>query len=410
MGPAEVARTLDADAGAGLTEAEAARRLARHGPNLMPRDRAPAPWRLLARQFAGLPVAMLAGSAGLSLVAGRAVDAAATLAVVGVNGVLGYVTEAQAERTIHTLMDASSSRVTVRRDGAASEIAASRLVPGDLMLLGPGVQVPADARLVSADRLMADESALTGESLPVEKRADGALPRDAPLSARPTMLHAGTIVSEGQGAALVVATGAGTEAARTQRLSAGATRPQARIEAELDRLGERLALASLAACAAFAVIGLMRGYAPAVILKDALALAVAAVPEGLPMVATSTLSRGAAADGAAGHPDPPVERGRKPGRAADPLPRQDRHPDPEPDAGGRGLRGGRAGGPRRPGAGAAGARGAGEQRRRGGGGGAVADRDRPGRLRGPLRGPAGWRAPDAGDPPRPRPALDGDAA
>lgn len=288
----EIVVELASDAERGLSSAEAARRLTAWGANVMPREERPSSLSILARQFRGLPVMMLLGSSVISLGSRNVADAVATLAVVVGNGVLGFVTEGQAERRIHDLMDTSRTSARVVRDGADCLLAAGELVPGDILALAPGHQVPADCRLISARALSVDESALTGESLPVEKRADMRVDPDAPIGSRPTMLFAGTIVSEGDARAIVVATGASTEAARIQLLSASPSRPQAPVEAELERLGARLATASLIACGVFAGVGLLRGYPLGTILKDALALAVAAVPEGLPVVATSTLSYG----------------------------------------------------------------------------------------------------------------------
>ena len=288
----EVLARLDTDADRGLSQAEAARRIARFGRNLMQREQPASTLQLLGRQFRGLPVLMLAGSSAVSLATGGVADATATLAVVLLNGVLGFVTEGQAERTIHALVDTSTHRARVIRGGEEIRLLASDLVPGDLLVVGPGIQLAADARLTAARGLRIDESALTGESLPVAKDPDALADPDTPIAERSAMLYAGTIVAEGAGHAIVVATGARTEAARIQRLSAPGSRPQALVEAELDRLGARLAVASLAACGLFVGLGLVRGYRLAPLLKDALALAVAAVPEGLPMVATTTMSRG----------------------------------------------------------------------------------------------------------------------
>jgi P-type Ca2+ transporter type 2C len=273
----------------GLAEDEAARLLLEHGPNILPRERAPGSAELLAKQFRGLPVAMLSGSAAVSLATGGVADALATAAVVALNGVLGFITEGEAERTIHALIDSSTTRVCALRGGVPVRIPASGLVPGDVILVEPGTQIAADARLLDAEGLRVDESTLTGESLPIAKR-----PCDqAAVTVDPSgMLYAGTIIAEGRGRGLVVGTGAATEAGRIQLLSTGARRPQAPLEVELDRLGGRLALASLAACALFVGLGLLRGYRLAPLLKDAMALAVAAVPEGLPVVATTTLARG----------------------------------------------------------------------------------------------------------------------
>jgi Ca2+-transporting ATPase len=288
----EAARCFNSHLNSGLSEKEALSRLRRSGPNLTPHEAGASPFQLFAKQFEGLPVMMLAGSAAVSVATGGMADAVATLSVVVVNGVLGYVTEGQAERTIHSLTGQSDHPVHVVRDGVLKRIPASHLVRGDMIALATGGLVPADARVTHADGLMVDESALTGESMPSAKSASEELAVNTPIGDRSTMLYAGTIVAEGKGRAIVVATGAQTEVACLQKLSTTAARPQAPVEAELDELGGKLAIASMAACAVFAGIGLVRGYSVSMILKDALALAVAAVPEGLPMVATTTLSLG----------------------------------------------------------------------------------------------------------------------
>lgn len=287
-----LAARIEADLSRGLSSAEAAARLRRFGPNRVPEDAPASSWRLFAKQFASLPVAMLGASATASALSGGGADAVATLAVVAVNAAIGYATEAQAERSIQALIGGAAQPARVRRDGAVAAIPAAEIVPGDVVQLRAGAQVPADARLLAARSLFVDEATLTGESEPVEKRAEALPPADAPISARPDMVHAGTIVASGAGEALVVATGAATEAARIQRLVRRARRPAAPVETELDALGARLAKLSLLACAAVFVAGRLRGYPLGVILRDALALAVAAVPEGLPMVATGTLSLG----------------------------------------------------------------------------------------------------------------------
>lgn len=290
--PGEIARQLETDAARGLSATAAAQRLKRDGPNLLPEGETRSQVSLFAEQFESLPVAMLAGSAVVSLATGGIADALATLSVVLVNAVFGYVTEGQAEAAIHSLMDNSGESVVVLRDGAEVTVRAAEVVRGDIYVARPGTQIAADARIIAADRLKVDESALTGETLPVGKHADATVERNAPVGARPTMIHAGTLVAEGHGQAIVVATGRETSAARIALLSQTASRPQAPVEAELDRLGTMLVKVSLAACGVFFGIGWMRGTALSVILKDALALAVAAVPEGLPVVATTTMSRG----------------------------------------------------------------------------------------------------------------------
>ena len=288
-----VSERIGGDRKLGLSQEEAQARLRRFGANAPPSQERVSQFALFARQFHGLPVGMLCASSAISLATGGVADAVATLGVVLVNGVLGFVTEGEAERRIHDLMDSSHQPARVVRDGELREIASRDLAPGDLIELLPGRQVPADARLVSAKRLAVDESALTGESVAVEKSPGAKVRPNAAIGDRKNMVFAGTIVAEGQGRALVLDTGPRTEAARIQMLSTKTgERPPAPVEAELEELGARLAKASLLACGVFLGVGVLRGYAMSVMLKDALALAVAAVPEGLPMVATSTLSHG----------------------------------------------------------------------------------------------------------------------
>ncbi len=292
LSPADVAGRLATCPERGLTAEEARARLRRHGANLMPQEEPRAPFAVFLEQLSGVPVLMLGASAVVSLAGGAVADATATLSVVMLNAVLGYVTEGQAEGVIQSLAGGSEQEVTAIRGGVPCRIPARALVPGDVLALAHGMQAPADARIVAARRLKADEAALTGETEAVAKAAERAVERDAPLGARPTMLHAGSIVAEGEGRAIVVATGRHTVAAETALLSQSAERPRAPVEEELDRLGERLATAALGACGVFFAIGAARGYPLATILRDALALAVAAIPEGLPVVATTTMALG----------------------------------------------------------------------------------------------------------------------
>lgn len=293
-GVAEIAAEMHSDTQRGLSGDVARERLRVHGRNVVPQPRHRSRFETMLDQFKSLPTLLLAGSSIVSVVSGGAADAVATLTVIVANGVLGYVTEGQAESVIGALTadDARRLRARVIRDGTAIDIPAAELVPGDLYLLSAGLQLAADARVIRADRLLLDESALTGETLPVEKAPDGPVPRDAPVGERPTMVHAGTVVSEGRGVAMVVATGSETVSARIAKMSQTAERPRAPVEVELDRLGSRLAWISLAACGVVFGIGWLRGRALGALLRDTVALAVAAVPEGLPVVATTTMALG----------------------------------------------------------------------------------------------------------------------
>lgn len=291
--PAErLAQKLGLESLSGLSEDKVLEQRARFGGNLLRTDAPPSQFRLLMRQFDTLPVKMLATSAVVSIGTGGVFDALATLSIVVVNGVLGYVTEGEAERTLRRLTEPTQEKAAVIRDGVEQEVLFSEIVPGDRLVLKPGTQIAADARIVGAADLLIDESTLTGESVPVDKSADDALSSALPLSERANMAYTGTLVANGNGEAIVVATGRATEVAQVLLLSEGADRPRAPIEDDLDRLGARLAEYCLVACGVFFGIGALRGYGLSIMLKDALALAVAAVPEGLPAVATTTLALG----------------------------------------------------------------------------------------------------------------------
>jgi Ca2+-transporting ATPase len=248
--------------------------------------------RIFLNQFTSAPVGLLAIAAGLSLATGGISDAVAILAVVTINAVIGYTTEAHSDRIIRSLQRLIQPSAQVVRDGQIQDIAATDLVVGDLLLLQPGTYVPADARILRAERLSIDESALTGESVPANKQAEALPPSDTPLADRNNMVYLGTLVTGGQGMAIVVGTGATTEMGQIQTLVGEAALPQTPMERQLNRVGNQLAVASTAVCGLVFGIGLLRGYSWLRMLKTSISLAVAAVPEGLPTVATTTLALG----------------------------------------------------------------------------------------------------------------------
>ncbi len=292
MSPEEVLAHFSVALAQGLSMAEAEARLLRYGPNLLPQRKGRSSLEMLREQVASLPVGILVASAVVSAATGGLIDAAATLVVVAANAAIGYVTEARAERTIASLMREGPQETLTRRGGKDQLLPSAQLVPGDVYVLQPGVYVPTDARLLDARNLSVDESALTGESIPVGKEPLALLDAETPLGGRSNMLHAGTLVTSGKGVVVATATGTTSVLAQVQRLSMDTARPPTPIEQDLDQLGRKLAFGSLAACGLFMGIGLLRGYPALPMLKDALALAVAAVPEGLPTVATTTLALG----------------------------------------------------------------------------------------------------------------------
>ena len=253
---------------------------------------------ILIDQFKSLPVALLGAAAGLSIVTGGIADALVILGVVAINGAIGYITESQSEKTIHSLKSLVRPSALIIREGSLREIGAEDIVPGDIIVLRPGSYVAADARLIEAHHLSIDESALTGESMPVIKRVqklqthDSELQTDIPLADRLNMVYMGTLVTGGQGLAVVIATGRFTEIGKIQTLVGEARTPETPMERQLNRMGTQLVLISGAVCGVVFIIGILRGYGFIQMLKTSISLAVAAVPEGLPTVATTTLALG----------------------------------------------------------------------------------------------------------------------
>lgn len=276
---------------AGLSAARVAVQFARHGANVLPPAATRSAGALLLEQLASLPVVLLLGSAVVSLATGGVIDAALVLSVIAANAAIGYATTRQTERLMSVLADAVLPAVGVLRDGQAVPVPARAVVPGDLLLLAPGTIVPADARVVEGTELGADESALTGESAIADK-TDMPVAPGAPLAERASMVHRGSTIVAGRGRAVVTATGAGTEIGAIQSLAATARPPATPLERQLGHLGRVLAIGSLAACGAVFAIGRLRGYGVVAMLDTSVALAVAAIPEGLPTVATVTLALG----------------------------------------------------------------------------------------------------------------------
>jgi magnesium-transporting ATPase (P-type) len=278
---------------AGLSDAEAAERLLAHGPNrLSERPDKPA-WRRFVEQLKQPLVLVLIAAGCITAGLGEWVDASVILGVVLVNAGIGYWQEARAEGALAALAKSVAMPVTVRRSGHRRRLAAHELVPGDIVLLAAGDRLPADLRLLHGKELHTDDSLLTGESLPVAKHS-AALPADTPLAERANMAWAGTTVVAGQGTGLVTATGDGTETGRIADLMAAApdlvtplTRKMARFSTWLLWAIGGLALLTFG-------IGLARGESAFDMFMAAVALAVGAIPEGLPAAVTVTLAIGVA--------------------------------------------------------------------------------------------------------------------
>ncbi len=288
----EVVAALQSSAARGLAHEEVATRLFRFGSNVLPKARQTSAWRLFLGQFVSPPIALLGASAAVAVATGGLLDAAAILGVVLINAIIGFVTESQTERIIAALGKTSPQPVLTVRAGSRYPTSAEDIVAGDILLLFPGSRIPADARLIEAARLSVDESGLTGESMPVAKDARCILPVDTPLADRLNMGYGGTLVTGGSGRAVITATARDTEMGQIQAMVGEARAPETPMERQLGRLGGQLAVLSGAICGAVFVGGLLRGYGWLIMLKSAVSLAVAAVPEGLPTVATTTLALG----------------------------------------------------------------------------------------------------------------------
>lgn len=249
---------------------------------------------ILARQFKGLLVLILAIAVILSLLVGEKIDALAILAIIVLNAFLGFLQEWKAETALQNLKKMLAPRCRVVRNGQEQEINAEGLIPGDLVLLSTGNAVPADIRLTTATDLKTDESALTGESLLADKDT-GMLPADTPVAERRNMVWMGTHVVNGHAEGLVVSTGMDTEFGRIAQLTDDIRETQTRLQKHLEILGSQLGILALVVSFAVILIGLIGGGDLAQVLMTGISLAVAAVPEGLPAVVTITLALGVSA-------------------------------------------------------------------------------------------------------------------
>jgi len=282
---------LDADAG-GLDSAGAARRLERYGPNRLPAPAGRSPLVRFLQQFNSALIWFLLAASVAAWVLGHHVDAAVILAVIVINAIVGFLQEGKAERALDAIRDLLAPKASVLRDGGRVGVEVADLVPGDVVLLEAGDRVPADLRLLRARSLRIDEAALTGESVPAEKHVE---PVDAaaPLGDRTSMAFSGTLVAAGQGVGVAVATGAATEIGGIGRLLGEVRSLTTPLLRQIDQFGRRFSATALAASILlFAFAVLVRSFPWPDALIAVVALAVGAIPEGLPAVITITLAIG----------------------------------------------------------------------------------------------------------------------
>lgn len=287
----EILQELKSNADKGLSRREVRSRQRRFGLNRLRETKKKSNWLILADQLKSLIVLLLAIAAALSFLFGDWIEGIAIVAVIFLNAAIGFFTERQAIRSMEALQRLSSVSAKVLRDGHIQEIPAEQLVPGDIVILEGGDIVTADLRLLEASKLQADESALTGESVPVSKVVDP-LQGEIPLAERINMLFKGTAVTRGSGKGVVVATGMQTELGQISALVAEAAEEVTPLEVRLDQLGHKLIWVTLGIAVLVALLGIFRGKEALLMMETAIALAVAAIPEGLPIVATIALARG----------------------------------------------------------------------------------------------------------------------
>ena len=297
----DIVQRLATDSLRGLSAEDAVRRLVADGPNTLQEPKTVPWWRTFLAQFRELVIWILIAAAVIAGAMGDWADTAAIVAIVLVNAVIGFLQEDRAQRALAALRGMTTPLARVVRDGAPRSIPARELVVGDRIEIEAGDHVPADARLVEAFSLTAQESALTGESLPVEKRVGGVQPGGTPLGDRDSLLHAGTVVATGSGAAIVVATGMATEIGRIAGLLEHAPPEPTPLQKRLASLGRILIAVCLGVVGLIFVVEVVRGGGVgrlvatgrfAELLLRSVSLAVAAVPEGLPAVVTLVLALG----------------------------------------------------------------------------------------------------------------------
>ncbi len=287
----QVSQALGVSPDTGLTEEDVRERLIRFGKNLLKKSEPKSPWVILANQFKSLIVLLLVVAAVLSFIFGDIPEAIAIILVLLLNSAIGFFTEIKAVRSMEALHELVSLSARVRRSGRTVEIPSHDLLPGDVVILDAGDIVPADMRLIKASRMETDESSLTGESVPVPKELT-ALSEDTTLAERSNMAYMGTPLTRGSGEGLVTAIGLNTEIGCISTLVESASKESTPLEKRLNSLGYKLIAATVVVAVFVIASGALRGRNLFLMIETGIALAVAAIPEGLPVVATIALARG----------------------------------------------------------------------------------------------------------------------
>ena len=293
--PRQVLDTLDTDPDQGLTQGEGARRLAGYGENKLEKAKPPGLFRQVLAQLRDPMILVLLGAAALSLLAGGGqdwLDTAIILLIVVFNTVISVSQEDNARKALEALEKLAAPRARVLREGVERRLESTHLVPGDILLLEAGDYVPADGRILWAAGLQTDESAMTGESLPVHKRAGDGLPPDTPLAERKNMVIGGTVVTGGRAKVVVTATGMQTEMGKIAGLLLRQGQGETPLQRKMKEVSRVLSLVCVGVCAVMFGVGMLQHRDILDMFLTAVALAVAAIPEGLPAIVTIVLAVG----------------------------------------------------------------------------------------------------------------------
>jgi len=287
----QVLTQLKVDVQQGLTEEEVQRRRQVYGYNQLKEHKARSWVAILIAQFKSIIIALLFAASAIAFIYGEWIEGWDIMVVVLINTLIGFATEMSAVRSMEALYKLGTVKTRIRRSGRVMEIDASELVPGDIVVIEGGDIITADLRIISSSKLQADESVLTGESLPVHKSSD-VIPEETVLAERGNMLFKGTSVTRGAAEAVVLFTGLHTELGKISSLVEATEDEKTPLEKRLDNLGFKLIIATLLIVLVIVISGVVTGRSFFLMIETGIALAVAAIPEGLPIVATISLARG----------------------------------------------------------------------------------------------------------------------
>src|SRR6056297_106014 len=288
----KILKDLEVNKDKGLSQEEADKRYQKYGPNSLKQTSQISPLQIFINQFKNILVILLLIASGFSFFIGDTVEAIAIGAVIILNALFGFVTEYRAEKSVEELKKMITTDTKVLRDGEVKNIKSKNVVPGDIVIIDEGDRITADGRLIEADNLACDESALTGESEPVSKHTEKIEDEEVPLAETKNMVYMGTAVTRGNGLLVVTGTGQKTEMGKISDLLNETIDEKTPLEEKLDQLGKSLIVITLVVAAIVAIVGIVSGRDIVDMIKTGIALAIAAVPEGLQAVATLTLAIG----------------------------------------------------------------------------------------------------------------------